>query len=414
MAQLDSPKGAAISGLNVLRPLRRRNFALLMAGRSTSEMGRTIRVFARGWLVLELTGSPFLLGLVTSSLMWPMLFMPFFGGVLADRIDRRKLLLLTEFSLTALWLSISVVITLGLIEWWHLMISSLLSGIIQSFGRPAHQAILGNLVDKEELPSAVAINAFTQYWPAAVGLLLATLLIGTIGVGGVFWITAFAQLFTGVTLVLLRWKGEMAEEGRKSVRRNFIEGFTHVRGEPLILGLVLIAAASSLFGGAYSFLLPFFARDILGVGAQGLGVMMLASNIGVSVGAAVVTMASNIPRRGLLLMGAAICYSLLILSFSRSEIFFLSIGLLFGVGLCGTASRTMMTMIMQILAPDHLRGRVMSLQVSIMGLSSIGILVMGAVGQYLGAVNTVFIGGSLYGLVALVIFARMHQLRRFR
>ena len=163
----------------------------------TQTLGMGMQFLVIGWLVLEITGSPFLLGVVTASLALPTMFMPFFAGVLADRIDRRKLLLYTEFMLVVLWVAVSVDITLGYIEWWHLAVSAILSGMIQSFGRTGHQAILGNVVPKEELARAVAIDSVAQHWPNAGGLLMATLIIGMIGTGGVFWFTAFGQLITG-------------------------------------------------------------------------------------------------------------------------------------------------------------------------------------------------------------------------
>ena len=386
-----------------------------MAGRTTSNIGRSMRVFARAWLVLEITNSPFLLGVVTASLALPEMIMPFFAGVVADRVDRRKLLLYTEFLLVVLWVAVSVDITLGYVEWWHLSVSAILSGMIQSFGRTGHQAILGNVVDKEDLPKAVALDAIAQQWPNAGGLLLATLIIGTIGVSGVFWITAFGQLVTGITLLMMHWKYEAPTEERRarSFKRDFIEGIKYVRGETVLFGLVLIGATATIFGGATQFLMPVFARDILGVGANGLGLLMLLSTLGVSFGSLVVVSVSNIPRRGLLLLVAVILGTLVRVGFSYSEIFYLSLGLAFAFGITNTLRMTMVRMIMQLMAPDHLRGRVMSLQVSMMGLSWIGVLALGALAEFVGAANTMAIGAVVSGVISVAIFIRMAALRNF-
>ena len=412
MADIAASKNAILSRLS---PLKRRNFALLMAGRTSSNMGRSMRVFARAWLVLEITGSPFLLGVVTASLSLPSMFMPFIAGVLADRMDRRKLLIYTEFLLVVLWTAVALDITLGYIEWWHLAVSAILSGMIQSFGRTGHQAILANLVERDELPQAVAIDSVAQHWPNAGGLLMATLVIGTVGTGGVFWITAFGQLITGITLLLMHWEyAEPPEAARKSMRSNLVEGFKYIRGESVLLGLILIGAAATLFGGATQFLMPFFARDILGVGAQGLGVLLLFSTFGVSFGSIIVMSVSNIPRRGLLLLGAVILGTLFRVGFSQSEIFYLSLGLVFGMGMFNTLRMTMVQMIMQLMAPDHLRGRVMSLRVSMQGLSWIGVLALGGLAEVVGAATTVLIAAVVSGLVSVAIFARMRSLREFR
>ncbi|MBI4340114.1 MAG: MFS transporter [Chloroflexi bacterium] len=406
-------KGLKASALQVVSPLKERNFALLMAGRVTSNMGRNMRVFARAWLVLELTNSPFLLGLVTSSLSWPMLFMPFVGGILADRIDRRKLVLYTEFALVVLWGVTSLIITLGWIQWWHLMITSVMSGVIQSIGRPGHHAMVGSVVTREQLASAAAIDSAADHWPRAIGLLVATLLIVSVGTEGLFWLTAALQLVTGITLLFLHWKPQEAEARNRSVRGNALEGLSYVKNEPVIFGVVLVAASASLLGGG-GFLMPIFARDILGVGAQGLGTLMLASTLGVSIGSALVMILANFHRRGMVLVIGSLLGTAFSLGFAVSTVFYLSIALTFLMGLFQTVRGTTVELVLQLLAPNEMRGRVMSLRVSIQGLSWIGVLMLGALAEAVGAVNTMLIAATASGVVAVVIFIVMPQIRRFR
>ena len=331
-------------------------------------------------------------------------------------MDRRKLLIYTEFLLVILWAAVSVDIMVGWVKWWHLGVSAILSGMIQSFGRTGHQAILGNVVAKEDLHKAVAIDAVAQHWPNAVGLLVATVFITTIGVEGVFWITTFGQLVTGITLLLMHWQYEAPAEARKgrNFRQDFIEGIKYIRSESVLVGLILISAAATLFGAAIQFLMPFFARDILGVGAAGLGWLLLCNSLGVSLGSFVVVSVASIPRRGLLLLIAVILGTLVRIGFSQSEIYYLSLGLVFGMGLFNTLRMTMVRMIMQLMAPDHLRGRVMALNVSMMGLSWIGVLALGALAELVGPANTVLIAALVSGLVSLAIFAKMRSLREFR
>ncbi len=407
-------KGMLASVRLAVAPLKEWNFAFLMGGRVTSNMGRNMRVFARAWLVLELTNSPFLLGLVTSSLSFPMLVMPFIGGVLADRIDRRKLVIFTEFALVVLWAATSLVITLGWIEWWHLMVTSVLSGIIQSIGRPGHHAMVGSVVSKEQLASAAAIDSVADHWPRAIGLLVATLLIASIGTEGLFWFTAILQLFTALSLLPMRWKPQPMEEAKKqTVRGSFIEGINYVKGEPVIIGMVLVAIAATLFSGA-SFLMPIFARDILGVGAQGLGTLMLSSTLGVSIGAAATMALANYHRRGMVLVIGTLLATAFSIGFALSTVFYLSIALTFFMGLFQTMRGTTVEMLMQLLATNEMRGRVMSLRVAIQGFSWIGVLMLGALAEVAGAANTMLIGASVSGLVAIVIFLVMPQIGRFR
>ncbi len=399
-----------------------RNFRLLWLGRFSSNMGRMLRVFLRGWLVWQLTDSTLLMGVVVSSISWPMLFMPFLGGIVADRMDRRRLLIITETLLVILWAIVSLLLTLGLIEWWHFIVSSVLSGVIQSFGRPGHLAMVADVVDRRRLPSAVALDTAAQSWPGVVGPALGVILIPFIGVAGGFWLTTVTQIITVVTIVKLDWtvKDRSADE-RQSVGSSFFEGFKHVRGEPVLLGLLSLGVCSALFAQSYNFLLPVFADDILGLGGetrgvQGLGVLMAGSAVGASVGSAVVIALSNFQRRGLLLLAAVVLFSLLIMAFSRSELFWLSFIILFSMRIVGMITQTVNMTVMQLLAPDHLRARVMSLRVFTMGLSPIGVLIVGTLAEptLLGVQNAVLLGGAVFGIVTLFLFASMPALRGFR
>ena len=399
-----------------------RNFRLLWVGRFSSNMGRTLRVFLRGWMVWQLTDSTLLMGVVISSLSWPMLFMPFLGGIVADRMDRRRLLIITETLLVVLWAAVSLLLTLGLIQWWHFIVSSVISGVIQSFGRPGHLAMVADVVDKRRLPSAVALDATAQTWPGVTGPALGVILIPFIGLAGGFWLTTFTQIITVVTILKLDWtvKDRSADE-RQGAGSGFLEGFRHVRGEPVLLGLVTLGVCSALFAQSYNFLLPVFADDILGLGGetrgiQGLGVLMTGSAIGASVGSAVALALSNFQRRGLLLLGAVVLFSLLIMAFSRSELFWLSFIILFSMRIMGAVTQTINMTVMQLLAPDHLRARVMSFRVFMIGLSPMGVLIMGTLAEptLLGVQNAVLLGGAVYGVVTLTLFASTPALRGFR
>ena len=224
-----------------------RNFRLLWLGRFSSNMGRTLRVFLRGWLVWQLTDSTLLMGIVISSLSWPMLFMPFLGGVVADRMDRRRLLIITETLLVILWAAVSLLLTLGLIQWWHFIVSSIVSGVIQSFGRPGHLAMVADVVDKKQLPNAVALDTAAQTWPGATGPAFGVLLIPFIGVAGGFWLTTVAQIITVVTILRLDWTvKERPESGQKSAGSSLVEGFRHVASEPVLLSLVALGILNGI------------------------------------------------------------------------------------------------------------------------------------------------------------------------
>ena len=413
------------------------NFRILWAGRASSNMARQLRVLLRAWMVWEITGSLVLLGIVTSSLAWPMLFMPYVGGFLADKIDRRLLVKVTESLLVVLWATVAVLIIVDLIQWWHFLVSSVLSGVIQSIGRPGHQALLGSIVDKRRLPNAAAWDNVADTWPRVAGPGLGFILILVIGVGWeaiLFASTAAMQLFTAITVFLLDWNPEeqRAKQRGSGQRGSFFEGFKYVWNEKALFGLVSIGVVFSVIGGAAGVILPAIAT-ILGEDETGLAALMIASTLGGAVGALTVVSLSNFGRRGYLLLAVAMLNTGLLMAFAKSNVFMLTMVIVFGMGLAQVMFRAMRIVAMQVLAPDDLRGRVMSFQTSIQGMSFIGTLPLVGAAEVLGRpggvdLGFVHLGGSLargvsdtvmisaiaYGVVTLVFFAILPALRNFR
>ena len=390
------------------------NYRLLFTGRVTSNMGRTMRVFARAWYVYELTQSPLRMGIATSALTWPMLIMPLFGGIVADRVDRKKLLIYTESILVILWVIVAVLITIGMFEWWYFIISAVISGIVQSFGRPGHQAMIGSIVDSSRLGNAVALDSVSETWPRIVAPALGAILIGIIGIDGLFWLTAFAQFITLITLIKIRWVPLDLNNSRK-MGNNILEAIQHIRKESIIVALVSLGLLSSLFAGSYNFLLPIFADDILGVGETGLGILMTVGALGGALGSIIVVAASNAKRgRGMILISISIIKTIALVAFSQAHIFPIAMAAMFFMGSTQVMFMTMLTIAMQQLSPDHLRGRIMSLRVIFMGFSPFGVLIMGTIAELHGASNTVLVGALLYGSTSLLVLMMIPTLRRFQ
>ena len=391
------------------------NYRLLFAGRVTSNMGRFMRSFRRGWLVYQLTGSPLRMGIAFSAISWPMLFMPLFAGVVADRVDRRQLLLWTEGLLVCLWAAVALLISVGLFQWWYFIISAFTSGMIQSFGRTGHQAMIGSVVDRQRLGNAVALDSVSQTWPQIAGPAVGAVLIGVIGTAGVFWTTAILQLITFSTLVRIRWQPREQQAPKESVSKDVLEALRYIRGETVIVALVMLGLVSSLFAGSYHFMLPIFADDILGAGAQGLGGLMIAVAVGGAMGSMVALAISNARRnRGLILMAMVAVTAFVLITFSLSELLVISLVAMFGLGASRIIFMTIVTITMQQFAPDHLRGRIMSLWVVSHGLSPVGVLIMGTVAEMRGAADTLLLAGVLYGSFALLVFLVVPSLRRFQ
>ena len=420
------------------------NFRILFAGRVTSNMARQMRVFLRGWMVLELTNSPLLMGVVISSLSWPMLVLPFVGGVMADRIDRKLLLKWTETLLVVLWAATTALVMLGAwdvgpsflrIRWWHFIITSVLSGVIQSIGRPGHQAMVGSIVDKGRLSSAVALDSIADHWPRVAGPALGTVAIAMIGGTWHNWgpwlfgLTAAGQLFTAITIFLLKWEPGMKvarTHDQSSAWRDFINGIQHIKGEPVLLSLVALGISFMLFAGGASFLLPVFTRDVLGYGpeqgAAMFGILSTLQTVGSSLGALIVVLAANFRNRGMLLFFIAVLHGACLIAFSQSTVLLLSAALILGTSFTGVFFSTTRRMFMQLAAPDHLRGRVMSMEVFQQGLSPIGVIIWGSIAELMqarqglaeGTQTTWLLGGLMYTAIAVLFFAFVPALRRLR
>ena len=440
----DRPQSAHAEEPGRLAAFQIANFRLLFAGRVTSNLARQLRVVLRGWMALELTNSPFLMALVVSSLSWPMVFMPFIGGVLADRVDRKKILKWTESLLTLLWAFVAMLVFFGAyqigpsylrIEWWHFIVTSVVSGIIQSIGRPGHQAMLGSVVDEKRLSSAIALDAVSDTWPRVGGPGLAAPVILLIGGTWHSWapllftVSAIGQFFSVITIFLLRWEPRMDVSKTRQVGspwEDFVEGMQFIKGNGVLLALVGLGLAFMLFSGGAMFLLPIFARDVLRLGSEqgaaGYFGFQLIQTLGASIGAGLLVMLALFRRRGLLLMGMAAGHAVCMILFSQSTIFMLSAFLILGNSVTQVGFRTIRRMAMQALAPDEMRGRIMSMDVFLQGLGFIGALVWGSIAQLMtnefglarGAQHTLLLGATLYGLVTIIFFIFVPILRRFR
>ena len=193
--------------------------------------------------------------------------------------------------------------------------------------------MIGSVVDKERLGNAVALDSISQTWPRIAGPAVGAVLIGFIGVGGLFWLTAAGQFITVFTLIRIRWEPQEQKAAKESFGSNVLEALVHIRGETVILALVTLGLFSSLFAGAYNFLLPIFADDILDVGPQGLGVLMISSALGGALGSVLVLAASNARRnRGLILIAMAVVKTIVLITFSQSRLFPVSLVAMFGLG----------------------------------------------------------------------------------
>jgi MFS family permease len=398
---------------HTFRALRHRNFRLLWTGQLVSLTGRWMQSVAQGWLVLRLTDSAFYLGLVGFCTFLPILLFALVAGVAADRLPRRRALLWTQGVAMLLALLLAALTWFDLVRAWHVALIAFGVGITGAFDIPIRQAFLQDLVGRQDLPNAIALNSMAFNGARLVGPAVGGFLLAGYGEAAVFLVNGLSYLAVLAGLATMRldpasprprdgtWAGEILEGLRWALNS------TRAR---VFLALVVV---SSLFGFPYSILLPAFARDVLDAGSRGLGLMMGATGLGAITGAFHIANRRGLGRTGLTVARAVILLGTALILFSLSRSFWVSLALLFLVGLAMMTQLASSNTALQLMAPGELRGRVVSLfMLAFMGMAPLGSLLAGWLARSLGTPWAVCVGGSVCLLAGVWFYLRLPSLRR--
>ncbi len=377
-------------------------------------IGAFMQGTAQGWLVLELTNSPAALGVVSGLQILPVLLLSPMAGVAADRFDRRRLLASTQLTSAALALVLAILVTTGLVQFWQVAVLAFLMGTANAMQNPTYQAIVPSLVEREAIGSAVALNSAQFNLSRILGPALAGAAIAAGGLGIAFWANAFALLAVATIFWRLRVPASASSRTQAaSLWANLMDGVRYVRSRRIVATLVLLAGVPALFLLNYLMLLPVFARDVLGIGATGLG--MLSAAIGVGALAGALGLAILRPSGGSgrsLLAGLVIaCIAEIVFAVSRSLP--VSMAALAVLGACQVVYYATSNTLLQVLVPGRLRGRVLSLYIlTSWGLIPIGNIASGAVAEHMTATVALVIGCVITLLVTMVVAVLVPELRR--
>lgn len=399
-------------GLRTFASLRYRDYRLLWFSTLFSSSGQWIQQVSIGWLTYALTGSPFLLGMVNGLRSLPLLVLGPFGGVAADRIDRKRLMLSTQLFLMTVTAIFATIIATGHAAVWNIVLFSLLTGVAWAFNMPVRQSVVPNLVPRSALMNALALNSAGFNLTRIVGPSLAGLLIAGIGIAGNFYLQAMA--YVGVTMMVWQMHIPPRESGASkdvSVRRNLAEGARYVWRHPTLRAQMTLALVPVVVALPYISLMPVFAKDVLGLGPGGFGLLMAAPGLGAVIGTLTIASAGDIKHKGLLLFGALIALGISLVLFSQSRSFPLSMALLVLVGMFQMCYMTTNQTLLQITAPDELRGRVMGIYMLNQGLLPAGSLFAGVLADLWGAPLAVAVMGSAVLLLAAIAFVRLPTMR---
>lgn len=412
----DAVTARAGGRLRVFTALRHRNYRYYWFGMVAAIMGIQILMVAQAWLVYDLTRSPAYLGLVGFSQALPTVLLTMIGGAVADRVDRRKLLLFTQSSNALIVLALAILTSTGQIQVWHVIAAAALAGTIMAFDQPARMALVPQLIEREDLMNAVALQSMVWQGTRIVGPAIGGLLIGALGGGreGVAACFYLAAVFTGImvaAIVKLRVLYKTPESTEKHLGRNMAEGVAFIAKNRVFASLIGLTFFDSIFGLSYVILLPVFAREVLHVESSGYGFLMGISGVGALVGTTVVASLGDYRYKGRLLLAGAVCFGVTLVLFSFSRIFLLSLGVLFVSGVVNSLYMTTVNTTLQALVPDQLRGRVMGIYALAWGLLPMGGMVGGAVATVTSAPFAVAVGGTLVVAMALGVAVRSSQVR---
>ena len=392
--------------------LRHRNFALFWFSLVISHSGTWMQILVVGWLTDEMTRSAFWVGMVAAARGVPMVVLPFFGGVVADRMDRRTLLWITQISQALLGLMLAIIVAADVAQVWHFAVIAMLASIAGAFDQPTRQAIVPALVPREDLRKAIALHAVVFTGGALLGPAIAGLLVPVIGAAGVLFINAASTLPVFVALALLNlppFKPRPREAVLKSVR----DGLRFAFSRELIVLVLLVSAVASLFGRSFQQLAPVFAREVLFADVTGLGWLIAAPGLGSVIGAFVVASVNWLPANGRLAGIAVAGYLAALVGFAVSTSLGLSLVLLVLVGLLITVFSACVRTMLQLEATEAYYGRVMSLNtITFIGLSPVGALVIGSIAETVGIQAATLIGAAVVATVFAAVWLARPTLRR--
>ena len=390
--------------------LKNRNFKLLWSGLIVSNVGTWMQNVAQSWLIYKMTGNdPLYLGWLGLAFSIPMVVVPPIGGIVADRVDRVRLLYATQTSAMVLAVVLSVLTWRGLLLPWHILVATFTSALLLAFDNPARQSLIPELVPRSELQNALSLNAATFTGAALVGPAVAGLLLEQIGAAGLFFMNAVSYLAVIGALGAMR-ELPVRAPATGGLRDALFGGFAYLARDRVTSSLVGLAAIAALCARSYPQLLPIFADDVWHAGPRGYGALLSAGGAGALLGAFGLATLREIRTKGLVLLGSGVCLAAALVGFAFAPSVAVAAPLLVAAGIAATVFTTMISTVIQLRVPPELRGRVISLYViTLIGMPSLGALGLAAIARALGmpgGAARAIIGGAIVLLVALAACAR--------
>jgi len=378
------------------------DFKLVFFGQCISAIGSWMQMVTLGWLVYDLTGSSFYLGLVGLARAIPALVFTLVGGAAADRYNRRMIVGIANAVVTVCAFVLGVLCVTRTVAVWHIIVIAFITGVAFSFEMPSRQALISAIVHPRDVVGALGLMSVAFNTAQVLGPAVAALLIEWVGEGPVFIINGFAYSSVVMAAVIMRSPGQSAARGSGSMIGNLLEGLRYIWRTPALFALVVSMALVSFLARPFGQLMPAFARDVLDVGAAGLGALNSAAGAGALLGAVIAASLGTYRGRGFALMMSAGGFALVLMLFGFSTNFLLSVALCGVIGLLSAFSGINTNTMLQTNAEPRMRGRVISLHgLTMMGIVPLGTMFEGALGSIVGVPTVVIVGGLAAFLVVI-------------
>ena len=405
-------------------PLRRRSFPAFQSfqyrdyrwlwfGTLFSFMAVGMQQITRGWLVLRLTNdSPFALSLVMMSFALPLTFVSVLGGVFADRISRRQIIIVTQSGNAILTFLLATLDITGIICFWHLLVIGFCNGTLAAFNMPSRQSIISDIVPAKTLMNAISLSSAGMNLTRIIGPVLAGVLIVYLDTAGVFYLIAFIHAFSAAyTGMIKAGRTPSAGSARKGMWTDIREGFQYAAGNPTLLGLLIMGFVPALFGFPFLTLLPAWGREVLSVQSDGLGLLMAFVGIGSLIGALVLASLRHLRKRGVFLMANGLVWGIALIVFSRCSSYTTALPALLLIGFLSAIFMSLNMTLMQFYSSPEMRGRILSMAMMTFGIMPLSAVPFGILAEGIGTADSLKLSGLL---LCLFIIAFFFAFRRFR
>jgi len=391
-----------------------RDYRWLWFGTIFSFMAIGMQQITRGWLVLRLTNdSPFALSLVMMSFALPLTFVSVLGGVLADRIPRRQIILLSQSGNAILTFLLATLDMTGIICFWHLLVIGFCNGTLAAFNMPSRQSIISDIVPIETLMNAISLSSAGMNLTRIIGPALAGVLIVYLDTAGVFYLIAFIHAFSAICTGMIKvGMIPAASSSRKGMATDIREGFLYAAGNPTLLGLIIMGFVPALFGFPYLNLLPAWGREVLNIQSDGLGLLMAFVGIGSLIGALFLASIRYLKRRGIFLMANGFVWGIALIAFSRCNSYTTALPALLLIGFLSAIFMSLNMTLMQFYSSPEMRGRILSMAMMTFGIMPLSAVPFGALAESIGTPDSLELSGLLLCFFIVVFFFAFRKFRK--